>query len=239
MFKFIYVIFKNLHRIPYMVTRMKKEAEHPELYTEEQRYDLVQKVIQIINHSAHITTIATGIENLPKDGGYIMYPNHQGKYDALGIMCTHPKPCSFVMDKFKSHTIIVREFVDLVQAKRIEKDNVRQGISIINQVASEIKNGRRFILFPEGGYAFNNKNRVEDFKAGSFKIAIKSKAPIVPIALIDSYMPFNSFHIGPVTTYVHYLPPIYYDEYRTMKTPEIAQLVKSRIEDKIRHESLP
>ena len=63
-------------------------------------------------------------------------------------------------------------------------------------------------FFPEGGYRFNNKNKVCDFKAGSFKIALKSHAPIVPIALIDSYKVFNSFHIGPITTYVHYLNPI-------------------------------
>ena len=93
--------------------------------------------------------------------------------------------------------------------------------------------GKRYILFPEGGYKFNNRNRVCDFKAGSFKIALKSKAPIVPIALIDSYKVFNSFHFGPITTYVYYLDPIYYEEYKDMKTHEIAALVKQRIEEKV------
>ena len=162
-----------------------------------------------------------------------MYPNHQGKYDVMGIMYTHKEPCSFVMDKRKSHTILVREFCDLVQAKRLEKDNPRQGITIINDVAKDVAAGKKYILFPEGGYKFNNKNRVYDFKAGSFKIALKSKAPIVPIALIDSYKVFNSFHVGPITTYVHYLKPITYDEYKDMKTTEIAELVKQRIQDKI------
>lgn len=76
------------------------------------------------------------------------------------------------------------------------KDNPRQGITIINQVAKEVAAGKKYILFPEGGYRFNNKNKVCDFKAGSFKIALKSHAPIVPIALIDSYKVFNSFHIS-------------------------------------------
>ena len=35
-----------------------------------------------------IHTKAYGQENLPKEGGYMMYPNHQGKYDALGIVYT-------------------------------------------------------------------------------------------------------------------------------------------------------
>ena len=236
MFKLISVIFKNLHCIPYMLPLMRNRAMHPDRFSVEQRYALVHRVIYIVNRSGKIKTEATGLENLPEEGGYIMYPNHQGKYDVLGIMFTHPRPCSFVMDKFKSHTIIVREFVDLVQAKRLEKDNPRQGLTIINQVAEEIKQGARYILFPEGGYHFNNKNKVADFKAGSFKIAMKSKAPIVPVALIDSYKVFNSFHIGAVTTYVHYLEPIYYEEYKNMNTRELSALVKNRIEAKINEE---
>ena len=108
-----------------------------ETISEEQRYSLVQHAIYLMNKTGKINTVETGAENLPKQGGYMMYPNHQGKYDVLGIMYTHKSPCSFVMDKRKSHTILVREFCDLVQAKRLEKDNPRQGITIINQVAKE------------------------------------------------------------------------------------------------------
>ena len=234
MFKLFYVIFMNFRRAPYIVPKMRYSANHPEKYTEAQRYSLVHHVIYLMNKTGKITTKAYGLENLPKEGGYMMYPNHQGKYDVLGIMYTHKEPCTFVMDKMKSNTMLVREFVDLVQGKRLEKDNPRKGLTIINQVAKEVAEGRKYILFPEGGYKFNNKNKVCDFKAGSFKIALKSKTPIIPIALIDSYKVFNSFHIGPITTYVHYLEPIYYEEYKNMKTQEIASLVKQRIEEKIR-----
>ena len=234
MFKLFYVIFMNFRRAPYIVPKMRYSANQPEKYTEAQRYSLVHHVIYLMNKTGKITTKAYGLENLPKEGGYMMYPNHQGKYDVLGIMYTHKEPCTFVMDKMKSNTMLVREFVDLVQGKRLEKDNPRQGLTIINQVAKEVAEGRKYILFPEGGYKFNNKNKVCDFKAGSFKIALKSKTPIIPIALIDSYKVFNSFHIGPITTYVHYLKPIYYEEYKNMKTQEIASLVKQRIEEKIR-----
>ena len=234
MFKLFYVIFMNFRRAPYIVPKMRYSANHPEKYTEAQRYSLVHHVIYLMTKTGKITTKAYGLENLPKEGGYMMYPNHQGKYDVLGIMYTHKEPCTFVMDKVKSNTMLVREFVDLVQGKRLEKDNPRQGLTIINQVAKEVAEGRKYILFPEGGYKFNNKNKVCDFKAGSFKIALKSKTPIIPIALIDSYKVFNSFHIGPITTYVHYLKPIYYEEYKNMKTQEIASLVKQRIEEKIR-----
>lgn len=74
-----------------------------------------------------------------------------------------------------------------------------------------------------------NRNKVQQFKPGSFKCAVRSKTPIVPVALIDSYKPFNSLEFGTVTTKVVFLPAIYYDEYKDMKTPEIAKLVRQRI----------
>lgn len=233
MLRFIFVIIKNLFRAPYIIPKMRRESEHPERYTEEERYKLVKHVIRLMKVSGKIHTKAFGTENLPTEGGYIMYPNHQGKYDALGIIYTHKSPCSIVMDKAKSNTILVKEFMDLIQGKRLEKDNVRQAITIINEVANDVMSGKRYILFPEGGYEFNNKNKVADFKAGSFKSAIKAKAPIVPVALIDSYKVFNSFHFGKITTQVHYLKPILYQEYQNMKTHEIALLVKNRIQQVI------
>lgn len=233
MLKFIYVILMNLFRAPYMIPKMRKEADHPEKYSEEERYELARHVVRLMKATGAIHTRAYGRENLPESGGYMMYPNHQGKYDALGIIHTHKQPCSLVMDRAKSNTILVKEFVDLVNGKRLDKKDVRQALTIINEVAEEVKAGKRYILFPEGGYDFNNRNNVCGFKAGSFKIALKSKAPIIPVALIDSYKVFNSFTLGPVTTQVHYLKPILYDEYGSLRTQEIAELVRKRIQTKI------
>lgn len=233
MIKFIYVIIMNIFRAPYLIPKMRNYAEHPEKYSEEECYDLARHVIRLLKVSGGIRTKAYGTENLPQEGGYMMYPNHQGKYDALGIIYTHKRPCSFVMDKTKSYTILVNEFLGLLHGKRLDKKDVRQALTVINEVSEEVKEGKCYILFPEGGYEFNNRNKVCDFKAGSFKIALKTKAPIVPVVLIDSYKVFNSFCLGPVTTQVHYLKPILFEEYGHLKTQEIASMVRERIQIKI------
>lgn len=233
MLKFIYVILMNLFRAPYIIPKMRKQADNPEKYSEMERYQLAKHCVRLMKATGGVSTKAYGIENLPENTGYIMYPNHQGKYDALGIVHTHKEPCSIVMDEAKSNTILVREFIDLLGGKRLDKKDPRQALGIINEVAEEVKNGKRFILFPEGGYEFNNHNVLSDFKPGCFKIALKSKAPIVPVALIDSYRVFNSYCIGPVKTQVHYLKPIFYEEYKDMRTIELADLVKQRIQEKI------
>ena len=59
---------------------------------------------------------------------------------------------------------------------------------------------------------------------------MKAKCPIVPVALKNCFVPFDSNTVRPVTVEVHFLDPIPYEEYQGMKTTEIAEMVKKRIE---------
>ena len=92
MLRFIYVIIANLFRAPWIIPKMRRMASHPDRYTISERYALAQQMIRYMSASGRISTEVYGIENLPDKGGYIMFPNHQGKYDALGIISTHPSP---------------------------------------------------------------------------------------------------------------------------------------------------
>lgn len=215
-----------------MVPRMAYKARHTEKYSEENRYAYARLLISRIMRAGHITTKKYGMENLPEEGGYIMFPNHQGKYDALGIMISHDKPCSVVIDDTKSHGIVIRQFIDMIQGKRLKKDDLKQSIRIIREVSEEVGKGRRFIIFPEGGY-LHNHNTMREFKPGCFKSAVKAKAPIVPVALVDSYKPFELWSLRRVETQVHFLKAIPYEEYKGMNTVEIADLVKGRIANRL------
>ena len=218
---FYHTILINLHRIVYYVIKARIWIRHPDSHTEEERYALANEMVAKMNKSAGYNTIAYGMENLPKEGGYMLYPNHQGKYDVLGISITHEKPLSFVMDEKRSHLILVREFLMLLNGKTILLDDPRSTLTVFKEIATELMAGRKYILFPEGGYKENNRNIVEPFKAGSFKLAQMSHVPIVPVALINSDKVYNSTeHFGPVTTYVYYMEPIFYEEYKDLKTKE-------------------
>ena len=227
MLRFIQVIVCNLPRF-YMIPKMAYKAKHAERYSEEECYAYAKLAIRRMMRAGHITTKKYGMENLPAEGGYIMFPNHQGKYDALGIMYAHEKPCSVVIDDAKSHGILVKQFIDLVHGKRMVKEDLKQSIKIIKELAEDTKNGRRFIIFPEGGY-YRNHNTVGTFKPGSFKSAVKAKVPIVPVALIDSYKAFEEWSLRPVETQVHFLKSISYEEYKDMTTVQIADMVRDRI----------
>ena len=100
------------------------------------------------------------------------------------------------------------------------------------QMAEDVKNGRNFIIFPEGTRS-RDGNHLLPFKGGSFKCATKANCPIVPVALLDSYKAFDTGSVAKQTVQVHFLDPIYPEEYQGMKTTQIAELVRTRIEEKI------
>ena len=105
-------------------------------------------------------------------------------------------------------------------------------MKVIQTMAEEVKKGRNFLIFPEGTRS-RQGNQTLEFKGGTFKSAVKARCPIVPCALIDSFIPFDEKSIRPVTVHLYYLKPLYYEEYQNMKTTEIAEEVKRRIDETI------
>ena len=90
--RFQYVILLNLWRTPYLIMKLRYWADHPEKYSETQRFLLARRIVHYLSRTGHIKTVVTGRKYLPKEGGYVMFPNHQGKYDACSIIRSHPSP---------------------------------------------------------------------------------------------------------------------------------------------------
>ncbi len=202
-------------------------------YTEEQRYHLLHGMMRRINRAGRVTIDAYGMDKLPKEEGYIMFPNHQGLFDTLALFESHEKPFSAVVKKEMEHVFLVKQIIKLIQAQLMDRDDVRQSLQVIKQVAEEVKAGRRYVIFAEGTRS-RNGNELLEFKSGTFKSAMMAKCPIVPVALIDAFKAFDTNSIKKITVKIHYMEPILYEEYKDMKSTEIAAEVKRRIEEKIK-----
>ena len=232
MSRLVFVCIISLPFIIYYLWKVGYIERNSLSYSEADRYKFARRMIAIMKRNGRIHTDAYGTENLPDTGGYVMYANHQGKYDTLGIMSVHKKPCTVMMDEKRSHLILADQFMTLLKGCRIDRTNIKTQMNAILTVTSEVKNGRRYIIFPEGGYS-ENQNIVQEFLPGSFKCAMKAKSPIVPVALVDSYKPFGINSLKKVTTQVHFLKPIVYDEYKDMTSREISELVRNKIVETI------
>lgn len=232
--RIILMVLRLLYKVPgwwMKVCRYGKD-ENFEKYDEEQRYALLQEVTTRANRAGRVTVECYGRENLPKENGYILFPNHQGLFDTLLFFETHGRFLSFVMKKEVANVILVKQIGRMLRAKSMDRSDVRQSMTVIKEVSEEVKKGRNYIIFPEGTRS-REGNKLLNFKGGAFKSAVYAKCPIVPVAIIDSYKAFDMHSIKKMTAQIHYLEPLTYEQYKGMKTVEIAAIVKSRIEAEI------
>lgn len=217
-------------KAPYYFCRIWRYSKSNKSFDE--KFFYLKKVTKAANKAGRVNIESYGEENIPKENGFVFFPNHQGLFDILVFLDVCPVPFSFVMKKEVRNVILLKQVADAIDALAIDREDVRQSMTVIQTMTAEVKKGRNYIIFPEGTRS-KTPNKLINFKGGSFKSAVKAKAPIVPCALIDTYKPFDEKSIKPVTVKLMYLAPMYYDEYKDMKTTEIAEEVKARIETAI------
>lgn len=230
--RILLMVLRNLFFVPYGWIKLCYYASHVDKYTMEQRYALLKLIDRRANWGGRIRIEVHGAENLPEKDGFIFYPNHQGLYDVLAIIEACPRPFSVVMKKEVANIPFLKQVFACMKAYAIDRDDVKQSMKVIIQVSKEVMEGRNFLIFAEGTRS-REGNKLLEFKGGSFKAAMKAKCPIVPVALIDSYKSFDTNSIKSLTVQVHFLEPLYHEEYEAMKSVEIAAEVKNRIEKTI------
>ena len=229
--RILVMVLHNFFLVPVYWIKLCYHARHAEKYTDEQHYEMIQTIVHRANKGGHVQVDSYGVENLPKEQGFMLYPNHQGLYDTLAIADEFPYPFSVVAKKEVENVPFIKQMLACMQGYCIDRDDIRQSMTVISQVAKDVQQKKKnFIIFAEGTRS-RQGNKIGSFKGGSFKCATKAKCPIVPVALINSFLPFDSDSTEKVNVQVHYLPPITYEEYKEMKTTEIA----ARVEEEIRN----
>lgn len=230
--RIVYMVIRHLFQAPIWFFHIDKMGKQKDRYSLKDRYDYIRRMVKKINVGGRVNVQGYGAENLPKEGGFILFPNHQGLFDMLAIIDTCPKPMSVVIKKEAENWVLVKQVLAALDGIPMDRSDIKASLQVINEMSERVKQGGNFVIFPEGTRS-REENNILDFKAGTFKSAVNARCPIVPVALIDSFKPFDISSIKKERVQVHYLEPIYPDQYIGLKTKEIADIVHNRIQEKI------
>lgn len=224
------ILLKNLHRFPGAYGKLCRYAKNPEKYPEQVRWDHIRYIMQLAVASGNVDLQVRGVENLRHGGGFMLYGNHQGLFDVVAIAASCPAPLGCVYKKEIKSVPLLKEIYACTKSFAMDRADARQSLQVIQAVTEEVKNGRNYLIFPEGTRS-RMGNQMLPFHAGSFRCAIKAKCPVVPIAFVDSFRVLDEKGSDKVTVKLQYLTPIMPEEFAGMKAAELAELVKSRIAD--------
>ena len=225
------MVLRNIFKVPFLWTKLCRYAKHTDEYPEQEKWDHIQHILQLAIKTGNLDFTVTGTENVLAAGdGFMMYGNHQGMFDIVAIGATCPVPLGAVLKKELVGVPLIQQIKECTYSFAMDREDVRQSLTVIQNVTEEVKKGRNYLIFPEGTRS-KNGNVMGEFHGGSFRCAVKAKCPIVPIAFIDSFKVLDQKGSKPLSVQLHYLKPIPYEEYAGMKATEVAALVKERIQE--------
>jgi len=126
-----------------------------------------------------------GIEHLMNGKGpYIFMSNHQGSYDIFALLGHLPYQFKWLAKKELFSIPFFGWTMAAVGYISIDRGGTRDTVGAMNEAAQKIRDGMSVVIFPEGSRSPDGS--IQPFKKGGFTLAIKSRVPIVPIAISGS-----------------------------------------------------
>ena len=132
-----------------------------------------------------------GLENIPKDTACVFVGNHRSYYDIPLLLASLDKP----------HGILAKEELEKIPL-------LNRWMKLLGCVF--VESGKSFVIFPEGTRYKGEEGGAGEFKAGAFRIAVKTGAPVVPVAITGARALFenNGNLCHPGSVHIKVLPPI-------------------------------
>lgn len=230
---FIYFWLFLIAILPYYfkVKRLAKAGqteEHDKLV-----FQIVQKWAQSLVKLAGAKVTVRGLENVPRDESVVFISNHQGNFDIPILLGYIDKPKAFIAKIEILKMPIIRTWMTHMKCVFMDRSDVRQSLRTISTAAEYLKQGYSMVIFPEGTRSKGDK--LGEFKSGSFKLALKAGAPIVPVTIRGSYriMEQNGFIIKPAEVEVIISEPISTKGLTKEESADLPEKVREVIENNL------
>ena len=136
--RILMMVLRNIILVPFMWCKLCYHAHHVDKYTEEEHYKMLKFIVRRANKGGNVTIAAEGLDNIPKENGFMFFPNHQGMYDVLAIMDVCPVPISVVAKKEVANIQFLKQVFACTKAYMIDREDVRQAMQVIMNVAKEV-----------------------------------------------------------------------------------------------------
>ncbi|MEG1930630.1 MAG: lysophospholipid acyltransferase family protein [Anaerovorax sp.] len=219
-----------------LVPKMKRDQKLKEEGKEEELLANVNQVVyrwaSRLLKVAGVQVTVKGLENIPKEPA-LYVSNHQGNFDIPILLAKLDSPKSIVAKVQMEKMPFISTWMKLFDCVFIDRENPRQSIKVLGQAEENLKQGKSVIIFPEG--TRGKGGPLGEFKSGAFKMAFKTKVPIIPVVIDGSYkiMEANGNWIKPQTVKLTILPPISTTDMTKEQSRTIGEEVRLLIENQL------
>lgn len=187
---------------------------------------------RIKDSGAHITVY--GNEKIPQDRNVLFISNHQSDFDIAIFLGMINKNAGFVAKNEMENIPLLSHWMRNIHCVFMDRKDIKKAAKTIVDGIALLKKGYSMVVFPEG--TRSKCDKMGEFKAGSFKLATKSKVTVAPVTIDGSYkiMEGNNYIIKPADVNVYIHDPIFTSDLSKDELSKLPEKVRSIIEEPIK-----
>lgn len=192
----------------------------------------VVRAFKIILFISGVKLTVKGKENVLKGKAALYTYNHRGFFDILVGYTTAPMRTSFISKIELEKVPMISWWMKCMNCLFLNRSDIKQGMQTILEGIELLKNGTSIYIAPEG--TRNKGEGVQEFHEASFKLADKSKCPIVPVVInctddvLEKHIPW----IHKTHVIIEYCEPLYMQEMERAEKKHIGEKVRAIISEK-------
>ena len=133
-----------------------------------------------------------GLDNIPKDTACVFVGNHRSYYDIPLLLAGLDRPHGILAKEELEKIPLLNRWMKLLGCVFVQRDDVRASVRALNDATAIVESGRSFVIFPEGTRYKGEEGGAGEFKQGAFRIAVKTGAPVVPVAITGARALFEN-----------------------------------------------
>ena len=176
---------------------------------------MVQWAFRMVVKAAGVKLTIIGEEKIPSDTAVLYVANHRSMFDILITYARCKNRTGFVAKKEIEKFRPLSDWMRALHCLFLDRKDIKAGLKTILEAIEKIKEGISIFIFPEGTRCKAESDLdMLPFHDGSFKIATKTKCPIIPVAISNTNQIFEAHFpiVKPVKVVVEYCDPIYPDQ---------------------------
>ncbi|MGM9969619.1 MAG: lysophospholipid acyltransferase family protein [Anaeroplasma sp.] len=208
--------------------KQKKDIKKPNSFFYFFIYQTAKLVLILVRVKIH----TDGLEKLPNNR-YLMISNHQSLFDPIiSIIYSKNQPLICVSKIENMNIPICGNFIYNAGFIPLNRKSNYEGAKAIAKAISFINSKQSSIyICPEGT---RNKNQeLLEFHAGSYKIAYKSKCPIVVVSICNTKNILKGFPFKKTHVYFDVLEILNYNDYNLINSTDLAIKTRKMIQDEL------
>ncbi|MCL6518496.1 MAG: 1-acyl-sn-glycerol-3-phosphate acyltransferase [Armatimonadetes bacterium] len=125
---------------------------------------------------------SVGAENIPPSGGVILAPNHRSFADPPVVGCGMNRKVHYMAKEELFKVPILGKLIRAVGSFPVRRGTADR--AALKKAIKMLEEGRVICIFPEGTRSVDGK--LKDPELGIGLVALKSRAPVVPVAVLGT-----------------------------------------------------